>query len=299
MKILIIGSKGFIGSHCVEFFSKEHDVWQCDIVVDYTTPKYLLLDTTNSNYDEIFSEEKFDICINCSGAASVPESIKNPQRDFNLNTASIFKQLDAIRLNQPNCKYIHISSAAVYGNPKSLPIKEDHPLNPISPYGKHKKMAEDILEEFYSQFNIKCCSLRVFSAYGPGLKKQLFWDLYQKHKTIKDITLYGTGNESRDFIYITDLVNAINCVIENAEFKADSINIANNIELTIKSVSSVFYNIIQPNIKLTFGGEQRKGDPNNWVADITKLKQLGYSQQFSIEEGLSKYIKWIKKNELQ
>jgi dTDP-glucose 4,6-dehydratase/UDP-glucose 4-epimerase len=138
MKILVIGSKGFIGSACVNYFSNQYDVWQADVVVDYTTPKYLLLDATNANYEEIFSVEQFDVCINCSGAASVPDSINHPQRDFTLNVFTIFKQLDAIRLKSPNCKYIHMSSAAVYGNPETLPISENHPLNPISPYGNIK-----------------------------------------------------------------------------------------------------------------------------------------------------------------
>ncbi len=297
MKILIIGSKGFIGSHCVAYFSAEHEVWQCDIVVDYTTPKYLLLDTTNTNYEEIFATTTFDVCINCSGAASVPDSINHPQRDFNLNTATVFKQLDALRIHNPTCKYIHISSAAVYGNPIQLPILENHPLAPISPYGKHKKMGEEIAEEFYSQFGINTCSLRVFSAYGPGLKKQLFWDLNQKLKNSTNIILYGTGKESRDFIYISDLVNAIDCVIKNGTFKGDVVNVANGEELTIEKVATTFYNNIQNNVKINFGGEHRKGDPTNWIADINKLKQLGYEQKISIEQGILNYTKWLKELE--
>ncbi|MBL4663625.1 MAG: SDR family oxidoreductase, partial [Flavobacteriaceae bacterium] len=183
MKILIIGSKGFIGSHCVSFFSKEHEVWECDVVSDYVTPKYFLIDATNANFNEVMLSESFDICINCAGAASVPDSIKNPLRDFELNVAQVFKQLDAIRQHNPTCKYINFSSAAVYGNPTYLPIDESHPLNPISPYGNHKKMAEEICTEFFENFEIQTCSLRVFSAYGPGLQKQLFWDLYKKSQS--------------------------------------------------------------------------------------------------------------------
>lgn len=297
MKILIIGSKGFIGSHCVAYFSAQHEVWQCDIVVDYTTPNYLLLDATNANYEEIFATTPFHVCINCSGAASVPDSIKHPQRDFNLNSYTVFKQLDALRIQSPKCKYLHISSAAVYGNPISLPITENHPLSPISPYGKHKKMGEEIAEEFYSQFGINTCSLRVFSAYGPGLKKQLFWDLNQKLKNSTDIVLFGTGKESRDFIYISDLVFALDCVIKNGAFKGDVVNIANGEELTIEKVATTFYNNIQNNVKINFGGEHRKGDPNNWIADINKLKQLGYQQKISIEQGVLNYIKWLKELE--
>jgi UDP-glucose 4-epimerase len=294
MKVLIIGAKGFIGSHCVSYFSKNHDVWQCDIVVDYTTSNYILLDETNDDYREIFETHSFDGCINCSGAASVPNSIEHPQRDFNLNVVSVFKQLDAIRHNSSNCRYMHMSSAAVYGNPESLPMCENHKLKPISPYGKHKKMAEDICEEFYSQFGVQSVSLRVFSAYGPGLKKQLFWDLYEKYIQGESIELYGTGKESRDFIYVTDLVQAIDCIIQNATFNSQAINVANGVEVTIEKVADLFYNQLDLNVKAQFAGQQRKGDPVNWVSNIDVLKQLGYVQKVLISEGLLKYISWRK-----
>ena len=96
-KILVIGSKGFIGTHCVNHFSKKNDVFKCDIVVDYDEPNYILLNPVNSNFDELFQEHSFDLCINCSGAASVPDSYKHTHRDFSLNTLNVFKQLDAIK----------------------------------------------------------------------------------------------------------------------------------------------------------------------------------------------------------
>ena len=294
MKILIIGSKGFIGSHCVSHFEKQHDVWQCDVVVDYVNKKYFLLDTTNASYDEVFENQNFDFCINCSGAASVPDSMKNPQRDFSLNVANVFKQLDAIRKHNPKCKYINLSSAAVYGNPNYLPIDEEHPLAPISPYGDHKKMAEEICQEFYDKYDIGSCSLRVFSAYGPGLQKQLFWDLYTKALNRIEVQLYGTGNESRDFIFISDLVVAIDLVMQKSEFKHDIINIANGTEIKIGDAVRDFYQILNPKVKVIFGGEERPGDPINWVANIEKLKKMGYSNSVSMLEGLENYIQWVK-----
>ncbi len=73
LNILIIGSKGFIGSHCVNYFSKNHNVWECDVVTDYVNKNYFIVDTTTAYYNEVFQQQKFDICINCSGASSVPE----------------------------------------------------------------------------------------------------------------------------------------------------------------------------------------------------------------------------------
>ncbi|MDP5158575.1 MAG: SDR family oxidoreductase [Flaviramulus sp.] len=297
MKILIIGSKGFIGSHCVEYFSKEHDVWQCDVVTDYALDNYFLVDSTNADYNDIFESQQFDVCINCSGAASVPDSIKNPQRDFVLNTLNVFKQLDAIRKLNSTCKYIHLSSAAVYGNPKFLPIDENHPLDPISPYGIHKKMAEDICKEFYENYNISTCSLRIFSAYGNGLQKQLFWDLYKKSSSKSKVKLFGTGNESRDFIHVNDLVVAMDQVIKYSSFKNDIVNVASAKELTINSVVSVFFKYFKPETQVVFEGNSRLGDPINWLANIEKLQKMNFKQSITIEQGLKLYTAWLKEKE--
>jgi dTDP-glucose 4,6-dehydratase/UDP-glucose 4-epimerase len=294
MNILIIGSKGFIGSHCVSYFKKEHNVYQCDVVVDYTTTQYTQIDATNADYNTIFELQNFDVCINCSGAASVPDSIKNPQRDFLLNTVNVFKQLDALRKHNVECKYINLSSAAVYGNPEYLPIDEKHPLNPISPYGFHKKMAEEVCESFYKNFNLKVCSLRIFSAYGEGLKKQLFWDLFSKGDKNSDlVSLFGTGKESRDFIHVSDLVRVIELVISKCNFSNNYINVANGKELTISAVAKTFYSIYNPTIKLKFQGQVREGDPINWVADISKLNGFGFKSQVNLKDGLTNYLKWV------
>ncbi|NMH86357.1 NAD-dependent epimerase/dehydratase family protein [Flavivirga algicola] len=297
MKILIIGSKGFIGSHCVTYFANNHEVWQCDVVTDYVSEKYIVVDVTNANYNEIFQTHTFDVCINCSGAANVSDSLKNPQRDFMLNTVNVFNQLEAIRRYNSKCKYINFSSAAVYGNPEYLPIDENHPLSPISPYGVHKQLAEQICEEFFKTYKIACCSLRVFSVYGPGLQKQLFWDLYKKSKNASKVTLFGTGNESRDFIYISDLIQALELVILNSSFKNNIINVANNKEQKINDIVTAFYKYYDANVTIEFGGEERAGDPINWKADINKLKELGYEPQVNINEGLRKYITWLKERE--
>lgn len=296
MNILIIGSKGFIGKHCVTHFSKLHNVWQCDVATDYTTEKYLLVEATNSDYSDIFQSQQFDVCINCSGASSVPDSIVKPQRDFILNTVNVFKQLDAIRRFNPYCKYINLSSAAVYGNPVTLPIHESQALNPISPYGQHKKIAEDLCKSFYENYGLKTCSLRVFSAYGQGLRKQLFWDL--AHKTTKNQTvyLYGSGKESRDFIHVLDLMNAIECVINKGHFKKEIINIANGRECFINDAAEIFYKYYNDKIKVYFDGQKRVGDPVNWVADINVLKTYGYRQKISLIEGLEQYTAWLRES---
>jgi UDP-glucose 4-epimerase len=299
MNYLIIGSKGFIGSHLKTHLTNNgNEVWGADVVIDYVdSEKYFLIDVSNSDYNSIFEKTEFDVCINCSGAASVPDSVLHPLRDYYLNTVNVFKLLDAIRTHQPGCKFINLSSAAVYGNPIVLPIEENANATPVSPYGLHKYQSEQICSEFYHYFNIKTCSLRIFSAYGEGLQKQLFWDLYKKAKTGLPFKLFGTGNESRDFIYINDIVNAIELVSQSRYFKADVINLANGNEIFIKEAVATFFRFFKTSIDFSFSGEERKGDPINWVADISKLKSLGYKTTFNLETGLCQYYKWINSNE--
>jgi len=295
MKIIIIGSKGFIGSHAYQYFQKQHfTVFGCDVVADYEDPNYIQIDATNSDYHAIFEANAFDVCINCAGAASVPLSIQFPLKDFNLNTLNVFKILDAIRIHQSHCKFINLSSAAVYGNPDQLPIKETAKLHPLSPYGIHKMQAEQIGQEFYTYYNIPTCSLRIFSAYGNGLRKQLFWDMYKKFSTQEAIELYGTGEESRDFIHVADVIQAIHLVMDKASFTGEPINLANGEEYTIKVVADLYKKHLGTQQNIMFNNQVKAGDPLNWRADISQIKAMGYEPTMTLENGIEKYIQWVK-----
>jgi UDP-glucose 4-epimerase len=299
MKILIVGSKGFIGKHLQQFLlSKNVDCWGCDVYTDYNEDRFFLVDASNADFNSAISNQKFDVCINCSGAASVPDSLVYPLRDFTLNTFNVVKLLEALRCYVPACKFINISSAAVYGNPQRIPITEEDLTEPVSPYGFHKLYAENICEEYHRFYSLQTCSVRIFSAYGAGLKKQLFWDLFTKAKSGKPITLFGTGNESRDFIYISDIVNAIWIIIGKGSFNGEVYNVANGEEVTIKSVANLFYSFLSKGIVFSFNGEVRKGDPQNWMADISKIKGMGYKPGISLNDGIEKYVAWLKEEKL-
>lgn len=295
-KILIIGSAGFIGRNCEIYFKqKGYDVFCADIIIEQKE-NYTILNAEIPDFSILFSNQKFNICINASGAASVPLSFKFPALDFSLNTSNVFYLLDAIRKYNPECKFINLSSAAVYGNPDIIPIKEDSSINPLSPYGFHKYYSENICKEFYCSYNINTLSLRIFSVYGEGLKKQLFWDLYRKICDSNDnnIVLFGTGKESRDFIYIVDLLNVIELVISKAEFNGNVINVASGIETTIKEAVETFVKLLDSSVKILFNNENKIGDPRNWRADISIIESMGFQNDNSLVKGLSNYIKWLK-----
>jgi len=294
MKILIIGSKGFIGSHCFKHFTKSgFEVWGCDIH-DVVESNYICLQSISNNFNQLFSEHQFDYCINASGSAHVNYSFQFPEKDFELNVSLVINLLGAIKNNNPECKFINFSSAAVYGNPVGLPISEDAITQPLSPYGYHKLLSEKLLSEYSRFFGLKTCSLRVFSAFGEGLKKQLFWDLYQKSRAVNSITLFGNGNESRDFIYIADLIHLVEIIINKAPFAGEVYNLANGEEITIKRAVSVFFHELGWTGEINYSGEIKQGDPLNWKADIGKIKELGYKQHHGFEQGIKNYCSWLK-----
>lgn len=296
-KILIVGSKGFIGRHCFEYFtSRGYETWGCDVVSEYDGINYLFIDAGDSDFHSIFHGRNFDVCINCSGAANVPFSMDRPLHDFSLNTLNVFKLLEAIRLESPHCRFINLSSAAVYGNPTEIPVKETAAITPVSPYGCHKAMAEQICREFHRYWGIATCSMRIFSAYGPGLRKQLLWDIYSKSRTEEEIVLFGTGNESRDFIYIDDVVRLIERTMLNASFQGEAINCANGVQVSVRSIVTKMLDALGCNKPVVFKGCNRPGDPLYWEADIDMAHRIGYKQSVSLEEGIKTTAKWYKEN---
>ncbi|MGC8751802.1 NAD-dependent epimerase/dehydratase family protein [Hydrotalea sp.] len=296
INVLIVGSLGFIGSHTMKYFQMQmgFDCYGCDVMPGYGLQNYWQIDATNADFKSIFAQQRFDFCINCSGAASVPDSWKHPERDFFLNVNNVAKLLEAIRLEQPNCKFVQLSSAAVYGNPQSLPIKESAPLQPVSPYGYHKLMAEMLVKEYVCLFGINASILRLFSVYGPGLKKQLFWDWHQKAINGKDVEMWGTGNETRDFIEIEDLSKGIYCVLNNAAFDGEAYNVASGISCKIMDAATYFANHHTPKFKFRFNQIVRSGDPLYWQANIDKIKSIGFTPATKIADGIFKYLQWLE-----
>jgi dTDP-glucose 4,6-dehydratase/UDP-glucose 4-epimerase len=205
--------------------------------------------------------------------------------------------LHQIQKNQPNCRFLNFSSAAVYGNPVSLPVKEEMISTPLSPYGFHKILSENICNEFYKLYGVETLSLRVFSAFGPGLCKQLFWDIAIKSNESAVVKLFGTGEESRDFIYIDDLVLAVEKTILHAQFTGGAINVSGGKEITVRYAAETFLQHYKPAAELVFSGVKKTGDPKHWKADISKLNSLGFESHIPFEEGVIRYCDWLRQKE--
>jgi len=295
MTILIVGSEGFIGSHLVNYFGAKGELITSDVKASQSfSKKHYIVSRYASDYTQIFKDHQVDVTIFAGGNGSVPYSLTNSKEDFLLNTENVYNLLHAINVYQSSCKFIHTSSAAVYGNPRTLPVSEKHPVRPLSPYGWHKYLSELICTEFHDLYGILTCSMRVFSVYGEGLRKQLFWDLYQKSLSSKKIELFGTGNESRDFIHISDLVKAYDCIIQNASFNGECINISSGNETTIRDASMCFKNNYDSNLEIQFTQKVKEGDPVNWRADTSLLKSFGFKAVIELDEGMKIVAKWMQ-----
>ncbi len=277
MKIIIFGSKGFLGSSLLKIFEE----YTCTVI-------------DNINFLSELSLIKCDVLINCAGASSVPNSFVNPSNDFQRNVTLVKDILEKIRLSgNKNIRFVNLSSAAVYGNPQNLPVRETDSCLTISPYGSHKMMAEKLCKYYHNCFGIKTLSLRIFSAYGIGQKKMLLWDLHQKILNSNgEITLFGTGNESRDFIHTEDIYRQLILAINNSNFDGEAVNVANGKEVYVKDVVEIYKKHYPKSFTYEFNGENRPGDPLNWCADISIMKSWGYQSKIGIEQGVENYINW-------
>jgi UDP-glucose 4-epimerase len=302
MKVFILGSEGFIGSHLVRFFlKKEYTVLGCDL---YESPRrggytYFKVSRLSPEWEEIFSTNTFDYCINASGSGNVPFSMTHPFADFESNALDVIRVLDGIRRLMPGCRYLHISSAAVYGNPKNLPVREEDILHPLSPYGWHKLASEQICREYHEIYKLAIAIVRPFSVYGSGLNKQLLWDVCKKLQNEDKVTLYGTGKESRDFIHIEDLCAVLGIIIHKSSFALDVYNAANGKQVSIQSIVNLLHGFFESSKGMHFSGDQRAGDPLNWEADITKITALGYCPAITLEHGVQQYVQYFKGQSLQ
>ncbi|MEH2124667.1 NAD-dependent epimerase/dehydratase family protein [Nostoc sp.] len=296
--LLVTGVAGFIGRYVARYFSEQG--WSV-IGVDNSPPEnaplhnltaYHRLKLPDPSLNNLLKEYSPNICIHCAGRASVGLSIIEPDIDFRSNTALTFEILNALRINAPSCRFIFLSSAAVYGNPESLPIGETQRCNPISPYGFHKLQSEQLCLEFSKVYDLPSASVRIFSAYGPGLRRQVLWDICRKAIYQPIVKLQGSGQESRDFIHALDIAKALLVVATSAPMQGEAYNFASGREVTVLELTKMVFKSLDYKGSVEFDGIVPVGTPLNWQADVTKLGSLGITDFLSLERGVHVYANW-------
>ena len=296
--VLITGVAGFLGRYAAREFLRAG--W-CVSGLDVVAPENAALspDVTyhraalpGAALAEILRREQPDACVHCAGRASVALSMEDPSADFHGNTVLTFELLDCLRRHAPGCRAIFLSSAAVYGNPATLPVREDHSIAPLSPYGFHKRHGELLCEEFSRVYSLPTLSVRIFSAYGPGLRRQVVWDICQKAMSGTRLELRGTGTESRDFIHAADVARALVLLAENAPAQGEIYNLATGRETSISELAELILGVLDRSAPPAFDGINPSGNPLRWQADISRIAALGFAPALPLETGLRQVANW-------
>ncbi len=297
--VLITGVAGFIGSYVARHFIQEG--FQV-VGLDSRLPEaassqhfhFYQCTLPSKDLGHFLQQFRPQVCIHCAGPASVDLSMVNPDFDFNASVPPTFNLLESLRLHAPECRLVYLSSAAVYGNPELFPIKEDQSPQPISPYGFHKLVCEQICLEFVKVYGLRTAIVRIFSAYGVSLKRQVLWDICRKALTEEVLKLKGTGNETRDFIHIQDVARAIYILVNRAPFRGEVYNLANGVETMIRELADLVLKKLGRIIPVEFDGGHTPGNPLNWLADISRIKGMGFIPESTLDRGVQEFAEWCK-----
>lgn len=299
--VLITGAAGFLGHHVVSRFAEEG--WKV-VAIDHVSPlsadfgvhvAYHRLELPNALFGSLVAAESPDVCVHCAGSASVGLSLENPDIDFRGNTVLTFEVLEALRRHAPGCRFLLLSSAAVYGNPSGLPVSEGHAPSPLSPYGFHKLQCEMLCTEYSRFFEQPTAIARIFSAYGPGLQRQVIWEICRRALTEGAVSLHGTGRESRDFIHAKDIARGLCVLAEEGPAIGEIYNLSSGREVSIAELANLVLAELAPGMKPQFDGRATPGDPLNWRADISKITALGFAPQIELEDGLREVARWSRR----
>lgn len=243
---------------------------------------------------ELLQRTQPDVIFHCAGSASVESSFLTPLLDYEQNTGMVVELLEAMRRVRSRAKFVLVSSAAVYGDPKELPIGEAAPPSPLSPYGYHKLQAELACRKYAELLSVSTVVARVFSAYGVGLRRQVVWDIARRAVCDEVVTVRGSGLESRDFIHGKDVARALLLLAESPLGMGEVVNVASGEEVRIGELATQVVSAINPDKKIVFSGEFSPGVPQNWRADVSRLRSLGFAPSVPLGTGIEDLARWVK-----
>ncbi len=304
MKIVITGGAGFIGSHLAEYWLDQKA--QVTIIDNLRTgylaniPEHKDVEFINdsiTNKNLVFDVLKYaDYVFNFAALVSVPESVDNPVECNEINVLGIINLLEASRRFGIQ-KIVHSSSAAVYGDNPDLPKRTSMKPEPKTPYGITKLDGEYYCQFYHQAFGVNSVSLRYFNVFGPRQdpKSQYAAALpifISKALKNEPITIYGDGKQTRDFIYVKDVVMANVLAAENKN-AFDVYNVANGKSISILELAELIIKETNSKSEIVFKPE-RAGDIKHSRADIeTTIKELNFSPKVELFEGIKKTIDYF------
>jgi len=300
---IVTGAFGFLGRHVARVFSENgfmvtglgHGTWSRAEWQHWGLAEWHTCDI-NMDTLQTYAQQP-DVIIHCAGSGSVGYSMTHPMQDYKRTVSTTISILEFLRLYSPKTSFVYPSSAAVYGISNQLPIPESAPLNPISPYGVHKRIAEEICQSYATYFSIPVAIARFFSIYGPPLRKQLIWDACNKIER-GDFDFYGTGKEIRDWSHVKDAAKLLFTLSSHASDSAPIINGGSGEGTTVYEIVDRIMKKLNKSGTPQFSHIQKPGDPPGYIADINKAKAYGWKAEVSLTEGIDEYIHWYRSGAL-
>lgn len=302
--VWITGAKGFIGRHLAlhlyrlghEVYGIGHGIWPQLESSQWGLSGWANGDIDSANLEAMRRSGGLPSRVfHLAGGSSVGTSIASPLEDFSRTVNTSARLLEWLRVSAPEARLVVVSSAAVYGSRYDDPIGEDFPTGPVSPYGHHKLMMEELCRSYVETFGVRCTIVRLFSVYGPELRKQLLWDLCSKLSSEAPVLrLGGSGRELRDWTEIRDVVRLLDTISVVDGDDLVLLNGGSGVATPVSSITELLVNAWGKRTKIEFVGEARPGDPFSLVARPDALANRGFNWEISLSDGIASYVRWFK-----
>jgi len=312
-RVLITGGAGFIGSILADellkknnfvlsvdnfdpYYSKDIKLANIKSNIENPNYKFIELDIRDTNsLKKTLEENNIEFIFHLAARPGVRTSIEDPKAYMDININGTLSVLNA-SLKSNVKKIIYSSSSSVYGKSQYLPLDEKHPTNPISPYGISKLTAEKCIHFFEKTYGVKSVILRYFSVYGPRQRPDEV--VYKFTKLIvenKPITIYGSGNQTRDFTSVFDIVNGT-ILAMTKKTSSGIFNLGFGNRISVNKLISILENVTGKKTKKIYMKKQI-GDVYNTLSNIQKAKkELGYKPKVDIINGVDLFYRWFKEN---
>jgi UDP-glucose 4-epimerase len=310
MKILVTGGAGFIGSHlCDQLIRQGHTVICLDNFLNgnLTNIRHLLnyksFKLINGDVRDFDSLEKFmpgvEAVFHLAAQIHVDRSIIEPKLTYDVNVLGTQNVLEAARIYDVE-KVIHMSTSEVYGSAQFAPMTEDHPLAAPHPYGASKIAADRMCYAYNQTYHMNITIVRPFNAFGPRQKDTGYGGVMsifvKRVMSGMPPIIYGDGNQSRDYTYVADVVDALDLILKFPDPITTPINLGTGREIKIIDLANMIIDLSGQSgrIKPAFV-ESRPGEVQRLLSDNSKVRQLlGWTPQFSLEDGLHRLLGWYK-----